>query len=181
MHVSAHYHPSIFAPTGISQTGWGEERVGLAHDGWHRGWNSSLSPRSAVCVTFTSKVGAKGDSDGQLVCNTLHGVVWQPGQRVQLLPGVRGRGNAFFRAAEQHDITTDIQGALDLTRWHGRGHWRVEREQYHHSYTEDIKTDQGSSKKVIQMSLLHQKLILKSAMDFKTQNTEVERRTSFTS
>lgn len=64
---------------------------------------------SAVCVTFTSKVGAKGHSDGQLVCNTLHGVARQPRQRVQFLPGVRGGGDAFFRAAEQHDIATDVQ------------------------------------------------------------------------
>lgn len=88
-----------------------------------------LSLGSAMCVAFTSKVGAKGNSGGQLVCNTLHGVVGQPRQRVQFLPGVRGRGDAIFRAAEQHDITTNVQRALDLTCWHGRGHWQVESEQ----------------------------------------------------
>lgn len=92
-----------------------------------------LSLSSALCVTFTSKVGAKGNSDGQLVCNTLHGVVRQPWQRVQFLPGVGGRWDAFLRAAEQHNITPDVQGALDLTCWHGRGHWQGESEQYHHN------------------------------------------------
>lgn len=47
-------------------------------------------------VRFTSEGGAKGNSDGQLVCNTLHGVVRQLGQRVQLLPGVGRRGNTFL-------------------------------------------------------------------------------------
>lgn len=71
----------------------------------------------------------------------------QPWQCVQFLPGVRGRGNAFFRAAEQHDVTTDIQGALDLTCWHGRGHWKVESKQCPHSYTKQVNIYQGCSKK----------------------------------
>ena len=86
-----------------------------------------VSLSCAMCVRFTREGGAKGNSDGQLVCNTLHGVVRQPGQRVQLLPGVGGRGNTFLRAAEQHDVTAYIQRALDSTRWHRWGHWQMER------------------------------------------------------
>lgn len=78
-------------------------------------------------MRFTSEGGAKGNSDGQLVCNTLHGVVRQLGQRVQLLPGVGRRGNTFLGAADQHDVTADIQRALDLTCWHRGGHWQMER------------------------------------------------------
>lgn len=82
----------------------------------------SLSLSCAICVRFTSKGGAKGNSDGQLVSNTLHGVVGQLGQRVQLLPGVGRRGNTFVRAANQHDVTAYIQRALDSTCWHRGGH-----------------------------------------------------------
>lgn len=49
----------------------------------------------AVRVRFTGEGGAKRHSDGQLVFSTLHGVVRQPGQRVQLLPGVGGGRDAF--------------------------------------------------------------------------------------
>lgn len=125
IHVTAHDHPSIFTPTRVSEVGWREGGPGT--------WQVAemvekvLSLSSALCVTFTSKVGAKGDSDGQLVCNTLHGVVRQPWQRFQFLPGVGGRWDAFLRAAEQHNIAPDVQGALDLTCWHGRGHWQGER------------------------------------------------------
>lgn len=86
-----------------------------------------LSLSYAMCVRFTSEGGAKGNSDGQLVCNTLHGVVGQPGQRVQLLPGVGWRGNTFVWAADQHDVTAYIQRALDSTCWHRGGHWQMER------------------------------------------------------
>lgn len=86
-----------------------------------------LSLSYAMCVRFTSEGGAKRNSDGQLVCNTLHGVVRQLGQRVQLLPGVGRCGNTFLRAAEQHDVTAYIQRALDPTCWHRGGHWQMER------------------------------------------------------
>lgn len=86
-----------------------------------------LSLSCAMCVRFTSEGGAKRNSDGQLVCNTLHGVVRQLGQRVQLLPGVGRCGNTFLWAAEQHDVTAYIQRALDSTCWHRGGHWQMER------------------------------------------------------
>lgn len=86
-----------------------------------------LSLSLTMCVRFTSKGGAKGNSDGQLVCNTLHGVVWQSGQCVQLLPGVGWCGNTFLWAAEEHDVAANIQWALDSTCWYRWGHWQMER------------------------------------------------------
>lgn len=99
--------------------------LGLAHDRWLRMAGLLLTLNSAICVKFTSKGGAKGNSDGQLVCYTLHGVVRQPGQRVQLLPGVGWCGNTFLWAAEQHDVTANIQWALDSTGRNWGGHWQM--------------------------------------------------------
>lgn len=114
---SIHYHPS---------TGSEEENLrvgsssGLTHDRW---WSLDYAMR----VRFTSKGGAKGNSDGQLVCNTLHGVMRQLGECIQLFPGVRRCGDTFFWAADQHDVTAYIQCALDSTCWHRGGHWQMER------------------------------------------------------
>lgn len=77
-------------------------------------------------MPFTSEGGAKGKSDGQPVCYTLHGVERQPRQEVQLLPGVGRRGNPLLGAAQQHDVAAHVQGALDPTGGDRGGHWRTE-------------------------------------------------------
>lgn len=100
---SSRHHSSIIIPQ-QDQWVWGGVGVGLrvggslglAHDRWLRMAGLLLTLNSAICVKFTSEGGAKGNSDGQLVCYTLHGVVRQPGQRVQLLPGVGRCGNTFL-------------------------------------------------------------------------------------
>lgn len=120
---------SIHPSSALSRVRGAGSGSGLAQDGLQRWWRGMLllSLSCAMCVRFTSKGGAKGNSDGQPVCNTLHGVVWQLGQRIQLLPRVGRGGNAFLRAAEQHDVAAHIQRALDTTCWHRGGHWQMGR------------------------------------------------------